>query len=98
MNRDKIVLACDRHSNETVTLRKHVTKYKHIQKWIVEFLKKSERRGEKIARVDSICITKSINLQKFCIGVWVRCDVDIIELTGRGHFIYREVNDQGNHF
>ena len=29
---DDIVQPCDRHSNETVTLRKHVTKYKHMQK------------------------------------------------------------------
>ena len=31
--------ACDRQSNETVTLRKHGTKYKHIQKLMVEFLR-----------------------------------------------------------
>ena len=34
-------LACDRHSNETGTLRKPVTKYKNIRKWMVEFLRKS---------------------------------------------------------
>ena len=54
--------ACDRHSNETVTLRKHVTKYKNMQKWMVEFLRKYKGRGNIIARVNSIHITKSINL------------------------------------
>ena len=59
---DEIVRAFDRHSNETVTLRKHVTKYKHIRKWMFEFLSKSESRDSKIARVNSIRFTKSINL------------------------------------
>ena len=35
---DEIVRACDRHRNETVTLTKHVTKYKYMRKWMVEFL------------------------------------------------------------
>ena len=55
----------DWHSNETVTLRKHVTKYKNMQKWMVEFLRKFENRGIKIDRVNSIHITKSVNLQIF---------------------------------
>ena len=42
---DEIIWACDRHSNETVTLRKHGTKYKHMQKWKIEYLIKSESRG-----------------------------------------------------
>ena len=54
VKRDEIVRSCDRHSNEAVTLRKHVTKYKNIRKWIVEFLRKSESRRDKIARVNSI--------------------------------------------
>ena len=29
--------ACDWNSNEPVTLRKHVTEYKNMQKWMVEF-------------------------------------------------------------
>ena len=62
VNGDKIVDICDRHSNETVTLRKHVNKYKHIQKWMVEFLRKFDNRGIKIAGVNSIFITKSVNL------------------------------------
>ena len=33
---DEIVRACDRHRSETVTLRKHVTKYKNMRKWMVE--------------------------------------------------------------
>ena len=57
---------CDRQSNETVTLRKHDTKYKHMWKWMVEFLKKFENRGIKIAEVNSIRNTKSINILFFC--------------------------------
>ena len=58
----EIVRPCDRHSNETVTLRKRVTNYKHMSKWMVEFLRKFENRGIKTARVNSIRITKSISL------------------------------------
>ena len=65
MNGDEIFRPCNRHSNETVTFGKHVTKYKNMQKWIVEFLRKFENRGIKIARVNWIFITKSINLQLF---------------------------------
>ena len=62
MNVDQNVWACDRHSNEAVTLKKHVTKYKNMQKWMVEFINKSEIHDDKIARVNSIRITKSVNL------------------------------------
>ena len=50
------------HSNETVTPGKHVTKCKNMRKWMVQFIRNSESRGDKIARVNSIHITKSINL------------------------------------
>ena len=63
---DEIVRAFDRHSNETVILRKHVTKFNNMRKLMVEFLRKSESRGDKIARVNSIRITKFINLLYFC--------------------------------
>ena len=53
---------CDRHNNQTVTLGKHITKYKNMRKRLVEFLRKSESRGDKIVRVNTIRITKSINL------------------------------------
>ena len=59
---DEIVRACDRHRNETVTLTKHVTKYKYIRKWMVEFINKSQSRVIKITRINSIHMTKSINL------------------------------------
>ena len=52
----------DRYSNETATLWKHVTKYENMQTLIFEFLKKLENRVFKIARVNSILITNSINL------------------------------------
>ena len=62
MKADENVKTCHQHSNETVTLIKHVTEYKNMRKWIVEFLRKSESRDDKIARVNLIRITKSINL------------------------------------
>ena len=36
-----------------------------MRKWIVEFLIKFENLGIKIARVNTILITKSLNLQLF---------------------------------
>ena len=63
MKGDEIVRPFDRHSNETVTLGKHITKYKSKRKWMVEFLRKFKNPGIKIALVNSIFITKSINLQ-----------------------------------
>ena len=62
MKGEEIVRPFDRHSNETATVRKHVTKYKHMRKWMLVFFGKFENRGNKIARVNSIRITKSINL------------------------------------
>ena len=62
---DEIVRPCDRHTNETVTLRKYVTKHEKTRKWMVEFLRKFENCVIKIARDNSILITKSINLQLF---------------------------------
>ena len=69
--------ACNRHSNETLTLRKHVTKYRNMRKWMIEFFKKFDNFGIKIARVNSILISKTINLQLFILilfGAGVRCD------------------------
>ena len=65
MNGDEIVRPCDRHNNKTVTLGKHISKYKNMRKWMVEFIKKIEKSCLKIARVNTIFITKSINLQLF---------------------------------
>ena len=84
MKGDEIVLPCDRHSNETVTIRKHVTKYKNMRKWMVKCRSQFENRGIKIDLVNSILITKFINLQLFTLivyGIGVRCDVDIFKLT-----------------
>ena len=58
-----------------------------------------DNRGIKIAWVNSIHITKSINLQLFTLilyGVDVRCDVDIYKLTASAQSIYKEVHAQGN--
>ena len=51
---------------------------------MVKFLRKFENRGIKIAQVNSILITKSINLQLFTFilyGLRSRCDVDIFKPT-----------------
>ena len=48
---------------ETVTLRKHVSKYKNENGWAN--FSENENRGIKIARVNSILITKSIDFQLF---------------------------------
>ena len=50
---NKIVRPCDRHRNETVTLRKHVTKHKYMRNWIVDYLSKSQSLVIKIARINS---------------------------------------------
>ena len=68
---DEIVRPCDRNRNETETLREHDTKYKTIQKWIAQFPIKFQNRGIKIAQVNSILITKSINLHFYF--NFVRC-------------------------
>ena len=51
---DEIVRACDWHSNETAILRNHVPKNKHMRKWMVEFFRQSESRGDKIVRVPNL--------------------------------------------
>ena len=59
---------------------------------MVEFLRKFENRGTKIAGVNSILITKSINLQLFTLilcGVIVLCDRS--QFSAPAQFIYREV-------
>ena len=42
--------------------QEHVTKYKHMRKYTVEFLRKLENRGIKIVQDNLIRNTKSINL------------------------------------
>ena len=82
---DEIVRPCDRHSNETVTIRKHVSKYENMQKWMIKFLRKFEDRGIKIDLVNSILILKSINLQFIALilyGVGVRPQLIYREVCG----------------
>ena len=50
---------------------------------MIEFLRKFENRGTKIAWVNSILITKSINLELFILilyGVAVRCDPERVSV------------------
>ena len=60
---DEIVRPRDRHSSETVILRKHIPKYKNMRKLVVEVLRRSESRGDEISRVkisrDKISRTQS---------------------------------------
>ena len=58
MNGDEIVRPCNRHSIQTVTDRQHVTKYKNMRKWMVEFLRKVENHAIEIGRDNLILITK----------------------------------------
>ena len=51
----------------------------HMRKRMVESLRKFKNRCIKIARVNSIRITKSINLFKFCVVLGVCCDVDVFK-------------------
>ena len=52
MKEDVIFRACDRDSVETVILIKYVNEFEEKRKLMVEFLKKFEGRGIKIARVN----------------------------------------------
>ena len=58
MKGDEIVRPCDRQRIETVTLRKHVIRYKNMRKWMVEFLRKFENCAIKSGRDDLILIIK----------------------------------------
>ena len=83
MKVDEIVQPYDQRSNETVSLRNQVIKYRNLQKWMVEFLKNIENRSIKIARVNSILIIKSTNLRLFTLilySVGDRWD-DVFKLT-----------------
>ena len=56
---------------------------------------KTENRGIKIARVNSILMTKSHNLQSFiliCRVSWVRCDVEVFKLTVNAQYICKKVS------
>ena len=55
----------NRHNNETVILRKNVTKFKNMRKWMVEFLRNFKSPGIKIARVNCFRITIPTNLLTF---------------------------------
>ena len=64
----RIFRACNRHSKEIATFRKHVTKYKNI-------IRNSESHGDKILWVNSVRITKLFyQCTIFLYGVAVRCD------------------------
>ena len=57
----QIFRSCDPHSIKTMTLNKYVAEYEYMGKWMVEFLNKFKGRSIKFARVNSICIAKTLN-------------------------------------
>ena len=63
MKGDKIVRPCGQRNRDS---QEHVAKYKHMRQWMVESLRKFKNREIKIAGVNSIRITKSIDLLTFC--------------------------------
>ena len=67
-------------------------KIENMRKWIVQFLRKFENRGIKIARINSIRITKSIDSRLFLImyGVGRPLWSKAIFIT---QSIYREIYD-----
>ena len=62
MKGDEIVRPFDRHSNETATLRKHVTKYSNMRKLMLVFLGKFKNDGIKISGVNSIRISPNLSI------------------------------------
>ena len=81
-------LGCDRHWDETVTLTKHVTKYKYMRKWMVEFLSKSPSHVIKIALVNSIRMTKSIKLTLiFCVPFFAMTSSRVLVFSW-GHLLF----------
>ena len=62
-----IVRAFARHSNENVTLGKHVTKHENMRIWMEEFFRKTESRNDEIARVNSI----AFQIYKFSLILYV---------------------------
>ena len=54
-----------------------------MRKWMLEFLRKFENRGTKIARVNSILFTKSINVHLFILILY-GVEAVVIE----GDFLY----------
>ena len=74
MKEYEIVQACDRHSNETATLRKHVTKYEHVLRLAAEVFTKYESRDIKI---DSIKLIRNTKVSISCnfLNAVPLCDV-----------------------
>ena len=69
MKEDEIVRPSNRHSIESVTLRKHVIKYKNMRKLMVEFLRKFENRQLKVVEITRFLSPKSLNLQLFTLNL-----------------------------
>ena len=90
MKGDESVQACARHSNETLTLRKPVAKYKTVQKWMLEFLRKYENGVELTRKLLELTLNSHHQIYQFAFtlyGVEARCD-DIFKLTARTQSIY----------
>ena len=75
---DQIVLPCDRHRIETMTLGKHVTKYKNMRKWMVKFIRKFENRA-KVVEITPVLITKIYQFTAIYFN-FVRCSESAVML------------------
>ena len=65
---------------ETMTLRKHVTKNRNMQKWMLKFLIKLDNRAIKIGRDNSILITKLYQVTVIYFN-FVQCWGSVVMLT-----------------
>ena len=90
---DEIVRSCDRHSIETVTLTKHISKYKNCENGWSNFSENLRIMQLKVVEITRFLSQKSVDLQLFTFilhGVGVRCDVGIFKLTASAQSIYIE--------
>ena len=69
----EIILPCDRHSNEAATLSKHITKYKHKRKWMVNI-------SENLRIVASKFTRYNVSPKESIFSNFVRCLVSIMML------------------
>ena len=81
-NRAKVLLKghLSIKGEETVILIKHVTIYKNMRKWMVEFPRKFEIHDIKIAQVNSILITEIYQFSVIYFN-FVRCCGSVVMLT-----------------
>ena len=80
MKGEEIVRPCDRHSIETVTFRKHVTKYKTMRKWIVDYILENLRIVQ-LKVVEILILITHIYQFTVTYSNFVRCWGSVVMLT-----------------